>query len=231
MSSVAGHDINYISIAGVLGAMARQGERPLFPLNLVGDYGGGGMLLAFGVVCGVLEARSSGQGQVVDAAMVDGAATLLTIFHGLRAGGIWRDEPGTNVLDSGAHFYEVYETSDGGYISVGAIEPQFYAELLRLLELRPGRLPAMGQRPLAGVQGAVRGAVHDDDPRRVGGAARARRRLRDRRCSSSPRRPAPAHGRARGRSSSSTASCSRAGAALQPHGAGDYGSALARGRA
>jgi alpha-methylacyl-CoA racemase len=141
LSSVAGHDINYISIAGALGAMARQGERPLFPLNLVGDYGGGGMFLAFGVVCGVLEAKSSGQGQVVDAAMVDGAATLMTIFHGLRAGGLWRDEPGTNVLDSGAHFYEVYETSDGGFISVGAIEPQFYAELLRLLELDPADFP------------------------------------------------------------------------------------------
>jgi alpha-methylacyl-CoA racemase len=141
MSSVAGHDINYISIAGALGAIARQGEKPLFPLNLVGDYGGGGMFLAFGVVCALLEARTSGQGQVVDAAMVDGAATLMTIFHGLRAGGLWRDEPGTNVLDSGAHFYEVYETSDGGYISVGAIEPQFYAELLRLLELDPAEFP------------------------------------------------------------------------------------------
>jgi alpha-methylacyl-CoA racemase len=141
MSSVAGHDINYISIAGVLSAIARQGDRPLFPLNLVGDYGGGGMFLAFGVVCGVLEARRSGRGQVVDAAMVDGAATLMSIFHGLRAGGIWRDEPGTNVLDSGAHFYEVYETSDGGYVSVGALEPQFYAELLRLLELDPAEFP------------------------------------------------------------------------------------------
>jgi len=141
MSSVAGHDINYISLAGVLGAIARHGEKPLFPLNLVGDYGGGGMFLAFGVVCGLLEARGSGRGQVVDAAMVDGAATLMTIFHGLRAAGIWRDEPGTNVLDSGAHFYEVYETSDGGHISVGAIEPQFYAKLLELLELDPAEFP------------------------------------------------------------------------------------------
>jgi alpha-methylacyl-CoA racemase len=141
LSQVAGHDINYISIAGALGAMARKGERPLFPLNLVGDYGGGGMFLAFGVVCGLLEARTSGKGQVVDAAMVDGAATLMTIFHGLRAAGIWQDEPGTNLLDSGAHFYEVYETSDGGFIAVGAIEPQFYAELLRLLELDPAEYP------------------------------------------------------------------------------------------
>jgi alpha-methylacyl-CoA racemase len=141
MSQVAGHDINYISIAGALGAIARRGERPLFPLNLVGDYGGGGMLLAFGVVCGLLEARTSGRGQVVDAAMVDGTAILMTIFYALRAGGMWSDVPGTNVLDSGAHFYEVYETSDGGHIAVGALEPQFYAELLRLLELDPEEYP------------------------------------------------------------------------------------------
>jgi alpha-methylacyl-CoA racemase len=142
MASVAGHDINYISIAGALGAIARSGERPLFPLNLLGDYGGGGMLLAFGVVCALLEARVSGKGQVVDAAMVDGAAVLTTIFHGLRAGGIWDDsQPGTNVLDSGAHFYEVYETSDGGHIAVGAIEPQFYAELMRLLEIDSAEMP------------------------------------------------------------------------------------------
>jgi alpha-methylacyl-CoA racemase len=141
MSTVAGHDINYISIAGALGAMARHGERPLAPLNLVGDYGGGGMLLAFGVVCALLEARTSGKGQVVDAAMVDGTAILMAIFHGLRAGGIWDDTPGTNVLDSGAHFYEVYETSDGGHIALGALEPQFYAELLRLLEIDPNEMP------------------------------------------------------------------------------------------
>src|SRR3954447_450036 len=141
LSSVAGHDINYISIAGVLGAMARRGERPLFPMNLVGDFGGGGMMLAFGVVCAVLEARRSGRGQVVDAAMVDGASYLATLIHGLRAGGMWTDEPGTNLLDSGAHFYEVYETSDGGHMAVGALEPQFYAELLRLLELDPDDFP------------------------------------------------------------------------------------------
>jgi alpha-methylacyl-CoA racemase len=135
LASVPGHDINYISIAGVLGAIAREGERPLFPLNLIGDYGGGGMLLAFGILCAVYEARSSGQGQVVDAAMVDGAALLSTSIHALRALGHWDGEPGTNVLDSGAHFYEVYETADGGHIAVGAIEPQFYAELLRVMEL------------------------------------------------------------------------------------------------
>ena len=141
MSQVAGHDINYISLAGVLDGFRRQGGVPLFPLNLVGDYGGGGMLLAFGVLCGILEARVSGEGQVVDAAMVDGAALLSSLIHGLRAAGQWLDEPGTNMLDSGAHFYEVYGTSDGGHIAVGALEPQFYAELLALLEIAPGSAP------------------------------------------------------------------------------------------
>jgi alpha-methylacyl-CoA racemase len=141
LASVPGHDINYIAIAGVLGAITRHGERPLFPLNLIGDYGGGGMLLAFGVLCALQEARSSGRGQVVDAAMVDGAALLSTSIHGLRALGHWDGEPGTNFLDSGAHFYEVYETADGGHIAVGAIEPQFYAELLRVLELDPDETP------------------------------------------------------------------------------------------
>src|SRR4051812_20498664 len=145
LSSVAGHDINYISIAGVLGAMQRRGERPMFPMNLVGDFGGGGMMLAFGVVCAVFEARRSGRGQVVDAAMVDGASYLTTLIHGLHAGGMWSDVAGTNLLDSGAHFYEVYETSDGGHMAVGAIEPQFYAELLRLLELEADDFPQFDQ--------------------------------------------------------------------------------------
>lgn len=145
MSTVAGHDINYISLGGALGAMAREGERPLFPLNLVGDYGGGGMLLAFGVVCGILEARESGQGQVVDAAMVEGTALLTTLFHGLRAAGAWKEPPGTNLLDSGAHFYEVYACADGGHVAVGAIEPQFYARLLELLELDPDEHPQFDQ--------------------------------------------------------------------------------------
>jgi alpha-methylacyl-CoA racemase len=141
MAQVPGHDINYIALAGVLGAIARRGELPLFPLNLVGDYGGGGMLLAFGLVCGLLEARTSGRGQVVDAAMVDGAALQSAMIHGLRAAGVWSDEAGTNVLDSGAHFYEVYETADGRHVAVGALEPTFYAALLELLELDPGQFP------------------------------------------------------------------------------------------
>jgi alpha-methylacyl-CoA racemase len=134
-ASAAGHDINYIALAGALDPIGRAGEKPVPPLNLVGDFGGGGMLLAYGVVCGLLEARTSGQGQVVDTAMVDGAAVLTTMFHAFRAMGMWEDERGTNLLDTGAHFYDVYETSDGKYVSIGSIEPQFYAELLRLTGL------------------------------------------------------------------------------------------------
>jgi alpha-methylacyl-CoA racemase len=131
----AGHDINYISLAGALEPIGRNGEAPVPPLNLVGDFGGGGMLLAFGVACGIVEAQRSGQGQVVDAAMVDGAASLMAMFHSMRALGIWNDERGTNLLDTGSHFYDVYECADGRYISIGSIEPQFYAELMRLTGL------------------------------------------------------------------------------------------------
>ncbi len=141
LSQVPGHDINYISRAGVLGAIARQGERPLFPLTLVGDIGGGAMLLALGLLAGLLEARTSGCGQVVDAAMVDGAALMAIVMHDLRSIGSWEDEPGTNMLDSGAHFYEVYETADGGFLAVGAIEPRFYVELLRGLGIPAERAP------------------------------------------------------------------------------------------
>lgn len=134
-ASTAGHDINYIALAGALESMGRKGEAPVPPLNLVGDFGGGGMYLAFGLVCAILEARGSGEGQVVDAAMVDGAASLMTFFHGFRAMGIWNDERGTNMLDTGAHYYDVYECSDGTYVSIGSIEPQFYAELREKLGL------------------------------------------------------------------------------------------------
>ena len=131
----AGHDLNYIALSGVLHAIGRQGDAPVPPLNLVGDFGGGGMYLAFGMVCALLEARSSGQGQMVDAAMVDGAASLMTAFFGMADSGFWSTERGTNMLDTGAHFYNVYETADGRYISLGPIEPQFYAELRELLGL------------------------------------------------------------------------------------------------
>jgi alpha-methylacyl-CoA racemase len=140
MAARAGHDINYISLTGALGASARQGERPLFPLNLLGDFGGGGMLLALGLVSGVLHARATNEGQVIDVAMVDGAALLTTMIQGLRQAGMWSEVAGTNLLDSGAPFYEVYETSDGRYIAVGALEPQFHARLLELLEIPPGEM-------------------------------------------------------------------------------------------
>ena len=110
--------------------MAREGERPLPPLNLVGDFGGGGMVMAFGMMCGVFEAQRSGRGQVIDAAMVDGASLMMAMFWGMRTIGVWSDRAGTNVLDSGAHYYNVYETADGRHLAVGAIEPQFYAELI-----------------------------------------------------------------------------------------------------
>jgi alpha-methylacyl-CoA racemase len=135
LAMAAGHDINYISIAGVLHAIGHAGGKPVPPLNLVGDFGGGGMLLAFGMVCGILEAMKSGKGQVVDAAMVDGAASLMTLMWGLKAMGMWTDERGVNLLDTGAHFYDTYETADGKYISIGSIEPQFYQLLLKLAEI------------------------------------------------------------------------------------------------
>jgi alpha-methylacyl-CoA racemase len=131
-SQMAGHDINYIALGGALAHIGRAGQAPVPPLNLVGDFGGGGMLLAFGVACGLVEARATGKGQVVDAAMVDGAAILMTMFAGMAKSGAFTDERGTNLLDTGSHFYDVYETADGRYVSLGSIEPQFYAELLRL---------------------------------------------------------------------------------------------------
>jgi alpha-methylacyl-CoA racemase len=146
LAGAAGHDINYIALTGLLGAIGRKGEKPVPPLNLVGDFGGGGMLLAFGMVTGLLEAQRSGKGQVVDVAMTDGAALLFGGIAGLHGSGYWTDERGTNLLDSGAHFYDVYETSDGKYVSIGSIEPQFYAILLDKLGLAGADLPAQMDR-------------------------------------------------------------------------------------
>ena len=129
-----------------LEAIGPRDGKPVPPLNLIGDFGGGGMFLAYGVVCGILEARSSGKGQVVDAAMVDGAATLMGFFRGLAAMGVWNDTRGDNMLDGGAHFYDAYETSDGRYVSVGSIEPQFYAELLEKTGLAGEDLPGQNSR-------------------------------------------------------------------------------------
>jgi alpha-methylacyl-CoA racemase len=130
LNQAAGHDINYIALSGVLHAIGHQDERPVPPLNLVGDFGGGGLLLAFGMVCGILEAQRSGRGQVVDAAMFEGAALLATMIFGLVGAGVWKDERGVNMLDSGIPHYDTYETADGKWISLGSLEPQFYAELL-----------------------------------------------------------------------------------------------------
>ncbi len=132
----AGHDINYISLAGALAHFGRAGEAPVPPLNMVGDFGGGGMFLALGVVAALLDAQSSGQGQVVDTAMVDGTAVLMTMFWSMKASGFFDENArGTNLLDTGAHFYDVYKCADGRYVSVGSIEPQFYAELMQLTGL------------------------------------------------------------------------------------------------
>jgi alpha-methylacyl-CoA racemase len=146
MAADAGHDINYIALAGALWPIGRAAEPPVPPLNLVGDFGGGGLLLAFGLVCALFEARQSGTGQVVDAAMVDGAAVLMTMIHGFRATGLWTDERSANLLDGAAPFYGTYETADGHYVAVGAIEPQFYAALLRVTGLDDQPLPDQNDR-------------------------------------------------------------------------------------
>ena len=131
-AQAAGHDINYISLAGALAHFGREGEAPVPPLNMVGDFGGGGMFLAYGVVCALLETQRSGQGQVVDTAMVDGAAAMMSMFWAMKQIGVFdENRPGSNLLDTGAHFYDVYECADGKYVSLGSIEPQFYAELMR----------------------------------------------------------------------------------------------------
>lgn len=137
-ASMAGHDINYISLSGALNSITRHGGHPVPPLNLVGDFGGGSMFLVAGVLAALFNVQRNGIGQVVDTSMVEGSAYLLTMMYGFLAQGIWQDKPGTNLLDTGAHFYDVYETSDGLYVSVGAIEGQFYKLLLSLLELDPG---------------------------------------------------------------------------------------------
>jgi alpha-methylacyl-CoA racemase len=162
----AGHDINYLALAGALHPLGRRGEAPLPPLNLLGDFGGGGMLLAFGVACALLEAGRSGRGQVVDAAILDGSALLTTMVHELAGLGLWRWERGVNLLDGGAPFYGVYETADGGHVAVGALEPEFYRELLALLgldgeqdlpaQLDRERWPELRERIAAAIRGRSR---------------------------------------------------------------------------
>lgn len=142
----AGHDINYIALAGTLHALGRAGEKPTPPINLVGDFGGGGMLLAFGIVSALLHARVSGRGQVIDCAMTDGAALLMGMTWTMREQGRWTDERGANLLDTGAHFYDTYETSDGKFVSIGAIESQFYRELLDRIGVKDPAFEAQNER-------------------------------------------------------------------------------------
>ena len=146
LARLAGHDINYIALSGALHAIGRAGGPPVPPLNLVGDFGGGGMLLAFGIACALFEAQRSGKGQVVDAAMVEGASLLTTMFWGLCSAQRWSEARGENVLDSGAPWYDSYETRDGRYVAIGAIEPKFYAELMERLQLAGEALPAQDDR-------------------------------------------------------------------------------------
>ncbi len=144
-STMAGHDINYIALSGVLGLIGREDQGPVPPVNLIGDFGGGGMLLALGVCAALVETSQSGKGQIIDAAMTDGSALLATMVHSFTAMGIW-GERGTNMLDTGAPFYDVYECADGQYISLGSIEPQFYAELMRLTEFDQEEIPKQMDR-------------------------------------------------------------------------------------
>jgi alpha-methylacyl-CoA racemase len=135
LSKFAGHDINYLSLTGALHSIGRKGSNPTPPLNLVGDFGGGGMFLAFGIVCALIEASKSDKGQVVDAAMVDGVASLMAMIHGLLSTDIWEDKPASNFLDTGSHYYDTYECLDGKHVAVGAIEPKFYNSLVEVLGL------------------------------------------------------------------------------------------------
>lgn len=146
LAHAAGHDINYIALTGALHSIGRKGQAPVPPLNLVGDFGGGGVYLALGVVAGILETQKSGKGQVIDVAMTDGASSLMAAIYGLRAAGRWTDERGENILDTGSHYYDVYETSDKKYVSIGSIEPKFYADLLRLSGLQHEELPRQQDR-------------------------------------------------------------------------------------
>ncbi len=179
LAQTAGHDIDYIAVSGALHAIGPRDGEPTVPLNIVGDFGGGAMLLAVGVLAALLEAKGSGRGQVVDAAMVDGAALLSTMLYGFAAYGWWNDRRGTNLLDGGAHFYRTYRCADGKYVAVGAIEPQFYATLRERCELdRPVVRRANGSGCVAGADGEARGRLRDPHARRLVRAARGQRRLR-----------------------------------------------------
>ena len=160
-----GHDLNYLAANGVLSMIGRQGQPPTPPLNLVGDLGGGGLIAAFGILAALLERAESGQGQVVDAAMVDGSALLATSFFGWAQSGEWSPDRGTNMIDSGAPYYDAYETADGRWLSIASVEPRFYAAMLDLLAIDPADLPQSGRPcPMAGDQAAHRRGRGAPDP-------------------------------------------------------------------
>jgi alpha-methylacyl-CoA racemase len=165
LASAAGHDINYISLSGALHSVGRAGERPLPPLNLVGDFGGGAMFLAFGVMSAVFEAQRSGLGQVIDVSMVEGSAALMHMMYAMKAQGQWSDSRGTNLLDGGAHFYDTYETADGKYVSIGALEPEFYRLLVTMTgvdaqefstHMKPQHWPALREKLAAVIKQKTR---------------------------------------------------------------------------
>ena len=198
MAAMAGHDIDYIAIGGALWSLGRADSAPVPPLNLVGDFGGGGMLLAFGMVAALLEAARSGEGQVVDAAMVDGTASLMTMIHAFRLGGIWNERRGANMLDTGAPFYEVYETSDGQWMAAGGIESQFYAALLEGLGLAddPSLPSQMSREDWPGDEGRFAARLQDQDAGRVDGGVRRDRCVRRARAVAVGGAPAPPQRRA-----------------------------------
>lgn len=165
LARTAGHDGNYASIVGAIHAIGDKDGPPAVPLNLVGDYGGGGAYLAIGILAALLEAQRSGKGQVVDAAMVDGAASLMSIFYGLYAGGLWRDERASNLLDGAAPFYRPYETRDGKYVFVGAVEPQFFTQLLAILEIDVIRIEDQHNRTMWSSHAEIIGMAIKDKTR------------------------------------------------------------------
>ena len=220
-SQQAGHDINYISLNGILHAIGRVNERPVPPLNLVGDFGGGSMFLLVGILSALWERQTSGKGQVVDAAMVDGSSVLVQMMWQMRASGMWSDERGTNMLDSGAPYYDTYECADGRYVAVGAIEPQFYAAMLAGLGLDPADLPPQNDvtrwPELRGVFTAAFGAPR---PRPLDQGVRRFRRLRDAGAGVRRGGDRAAHHRAEHLLRSERRSAAAAGPAVLPHGAG-----------
>ena len=210
MAQAAGHDINYIALAGALHAIGEKGGKPIPPLNLVGDFGGGGMFLAFGMVCGLLEAQKSGLGQVIDCSMVEGSAVLMGMFYAMHQAGMWKDERGSNMLDGASHYYNTYETADGKWVSVGAMEPQFYATLVRETGADPELFKNQHDaQSLAAAESRTGPHLQDQNPRRMVARCSKAATPASRPCCRWPRRPTiRTTWRARA-SSRSTACCTR----------------------